>query len=572
MSSSFLTGALYVSLVICALGLAWRVSCWLRTEIGPDARSAGAMSRAVAIAATLACAPFGRRALSVLGAFALDALLLRRLFAQNRLRAIAHHLLLASFTWLLLMHALAPVVTSSLFPGYQPTLEPWLFLRDLFGAIALAAVLLLAVARRRSLDAGSRKQAVRESMFVALLVVVLVSGFVLEAQKIASPLAFERMADRYAAASDADARAGLRAWWAREFGVPYQHADARLDDASAAKGKALHDEACASCHAKPAFAFVSWPLSRLLVPLASSLDTAGAGAWLLHLHALAIVAGVATLPFTRFFHAIAAPFAMLFDAVARSGSSPNLARTAALRSVRRAVALDACVRCGLCDTTCSVAPMSRWLDNDSLLPSRKVRIVGDIAHGRLPLSGNVIQPIRGEVLRAAEGAFLCTDCARCTSNCPVNLDLTDLWEAGRRDLAAAGLGPPEQWIGARTPLAWAEALRTEGADARASSERLASERAIFARCIQCQACTSVCPVVAHGADGHADLTLQRVMNLLRLGRGDLALGSRMVLACAACYQCEEHCPEGIPVARIMLELRSMAVNRLGAVREREAAS
>jgi heterodisulfide reductase subunit C len=405
-----------------------------------------------------------------------------------------------------------------------------------------------------------------------LLVVALASGFLLEAQKIASPLAFERMADQYAAAADADARASLRAWWAREFGVPYERADARLDDASVAKGRALHDEACASCHAKPVSAFVSWPLSRLLAPLARALDAAGAGAWLLHLHALAIVAAVATLPFTRFFHAVASPFAMLLDAVARIGSPASGARSAALRSVRRAVALDACVRCGLCDAACSVAPLSRWLGNDSLLPSRKLRIVGDIAGGRLPLSRNVVQPIRGEVLRAAEGAFLCTDCGRCTSNCPVALDLADLWEAGRRDFAAADIGPPEQWIQARTPLAWSEALRTERADARASPVRFATDHATFARCIQCQACTSVCPVVAHGADGHVDLTPQRVMNLLRLGRGDLALGSRMVLACASCYQCEEHCPEAIPVARIMLELRAMAASRLGAVRDGEAAS
>jgi heterodisulfide reductase subunit C len=75
-------------------------------------------------------------------------------------------------------------------------------------------------------------------------------------------------------------------------------------------------------------------------------------------------------------------------------------------------------------------------------------------------------------------------------------------------------------------------------------------------------------VVAHSIDAGdgVDLTPQKVMNLLRLGLGDLTLGSRMVWDCASCYQCQEHCPEGIRVADIMLELRALAVQRLGAVR------
>jgi heterodisulfide reductase subunit C len=75
-----------------------------------------------------------------------------------------------------------------------------------------------------------------------------------------------------------------------------------------------------------------------------------------------------------------------------------------------------------------------------------------------------------------------------------------------------------------------------------------------------------------GSDKGVDLTPQKVMNLLRLGLRDLTLGSRMVWDCASCYQCQEHCPEGVRVADIMCELRALAVHRLGAVRDaREAA-
>ena len=109
----------------------------------------------------------------------------------------------------------------------------------------------------------------------------------------------------------------------------------------------------------------------------------------------------------------------------------------------------------------------------------------------------------------------------------------------------------------------------------ASRAPLAFDRRTFSRCVQCQTCTNVCPVVAHAmaadprnaTDQGVDLTPQKVMNLLRLGLPDLALGSRMVWDCATCYQCQEHCPEGIRVADIMCELRALSVRRLAAVRD-----
>ena len=108
----------------------------------------------------------------------------------------------------------------------------------------------------------------------------------------------------------------------------------------------------------------------------------------------------------------------------------------------------------------------------------------------------------------------------------------------------------------------------------ASFAPLSADRRVFSRCVQCQTCTNVCPVVAHSRDSDCgvDLTPQKVMNLLRLGMRDLTLGSRMVWDCATCYQCQENCPEGIRVTDIMCELRSLAVQRLGAVRGRRELS
>jgi heterodisulfide reductase subunit C len=159
------------------------------------------------------------------------------------------------------------------------------------------------------------------------------------------------------------------------------------------------------------------------------------------------------------------------------------------------------------------------------------------------------------------------------------LDLQDLWQAGRGDLASVGLPAPAQWVQARPALAWAESLQSDSwphsfSDPDAIHAPLSADRSSFSRCVQCQTCTNVCPVVAHSTDpaSAVDLTPQKVMNLLRLGLRDLTLGSRMVWSCATCYQCQEHCPQGIRVADIMLELRALAVRRLGSVRSHKEAS
>jgi len=480
----------------------------------------------------------------------------------------------AGFMLLLLMHALAAVVTVKLFPGYEPTRAPYLFLRNLCGAMVVVgvALFLFGLWRRRTSHGPVRRP--MASSFVALLGFILVTGFLLEADKIASPRAFYRMAKQFSGTTDPAELKPLRAVWAREFGVAFDDLKGPMASGLMEKGREMHEDDCATCHATPASAFVSYPVARALAPLAGVLDEGRADTWLLYLHVFACFLGLATLPFTRFYHAVAAPVSLLVN-----GAAPSREFSAAARASRRALALDACVRCGICDGHCSVAPLARYLGNPYLLPSHKLIATAELASGRLLQSGEEGDSNGDEALRAAEGAFLCTDCGRCTSVCPVGLDLEDLWQAGRGDLASAGLPAPAQWVQARPALAWAESLQADSwqhsfADPDAAYAPLSADRRSFSRCVQCQTCTNVCPVVAHSIDPEfgVDLTPQKVMNLLRLGLRDLTLGSRMVWDCATCYQCQEYCPEGIRVADIMVELRALAVHRLGPVRSRRAPS
>ena len=567
--------ALYASLLLCGMGLLWRISAWWRLRIGPDVRAVTLAQRWSALLRGAAASLLSRRIFQICTVFFLDVLLQRRLYRANKLRWLAHLLMFVGFMALLLMHALAAVVTVKLFPGYEATRNPYLFLRNLFGAMTLLglSLFLFGLWRRRRRTRFAPARPAMAAAFVTLLGFVLLTGFLLEANKIVSPQAFYRMAKEFNGSADPVELRPLRAVWSREFGVAFDDLKEPITPELLRQGRTMHEADCATCHASAASAFVSYPVSRLLVPLAPVLDAAQGPAWLLYLHVFACLVGLATLPFTRFFHALAAPVGLLVSGTTKA-QTPSSAGLAA----RRALALDAYVACGICDTHCTVAPLARYLNNRYLLPSHKIVATGALAFGRAPFAARTADA--GEqALRIAEGAFGCTDCARCSIACPVGLNLQDLWQAGRDDLAHAGLPAPAQWVQARPALDWAESLQSDAwphsfSDPGALDAPLSANRSSFSRCVQCQTCTNVCPVVAHSTDPACgvDLTPQKVMNLLRLGLRDLTLGSRMVWSCAGCYQCQENCPQGIRVADIMLELRGLSVQRLGSVRKQKEVS
>lgn len=550
--------ALYASLAVCALGLLWRVATWFSRRIGPEARTVSIGQRlAAAIVGSLkALSP--RNVPHFLKAILVDTMLQGRLFAADKLRWLGHLLILWGFTFLLGMHALAAIVTAKLFAGYQPTLDPYQALRNLFGAMVIVGVALLVAGRLRTPRVARRPRRLGDSVFMGLLGLVMATGFLLEGAKIASPRAFYRMADSYIGTTDPAELLPLRTVWAADFGVAFDDLPDSADPKVLEEGRELHRDACASCHTPTTSAFVSYPVSRAMAPVIGPLDAGQADAWLLYVHLVACFLGIATLPFTRLFHAVSDPVALMVN-----GAAPNAAFTAAGRASRRALALDACTSCGICDDHCSVAPVARSLRNPELLPSHKLLATGAVAGGSLRQPGSA--PQAAEV---SEGAFLCTDCGRCTARCPVGLDLADMWTAQRADLAAAGLPSLASWIQARPAVEWADTLASRPGREDVAGP-LSGDRGTFVKCVQCQTCTNVCPVVAHSIDPEsgADLTPQKVMNLLRLGLADLAIGSRMVWDCATCYQCQEHCPEGVRVTDVMCELRSLAHRRLGAVRD-----
>ncbi len=535
---------------IAAAGSLWRMAGWLRR--GLPVVPSSARGRAGALLASLGRAPRGMRARRLLSALLRDVLAQRRLWTRDPVRWAAHLLLFTGFTGLFFLHALGDVVTVRLAAGYMPTVSPWLWLRDLLGALVILG---FALGSGRRLAARGRLPAPRrrDPLFVLLVLGIVVTGFALGGVKITSAPAFERMLRDYASVSDAEA-AALRTYWGTEYGVAFPPQVAAATPSELAAGEAVHQAACAACHARPQTALLSYSLSRVLRAIAPGLASWGAEAWLLRLHQLLCVLAIAYLPFGRAFHVVSAPVALLAGAGTTPPSDPN-------RHARRALALDACVRCGLCDERCSVAPLASVLGNVLVLPAAKLDALRAVARGRLD-GGR-------QIARLSEGAYTCSDCGRCTAGCPVGLRLDDLWSAGTEALRERGELPAVEWVKRTTAAEWADRLAASPPAPCPPLPRYTSltvDRRTFSPCVQCQTCTNVCPVVAHSDRvSGVDATPQKVMNLLRLGLADLALGSRMVWDCATCYQCQEHCPAGIRVTEVLYELRNRGYERLGAL-------
>ncbi|MGD0946999.1 MAG: 4Fe-4S dicluster domain-containing protein [Candidatus Binatia bacterium] len=549
MTSFFIPWGLIASLAIAATGIAYRVVIWLSRSVDDRATCPPASVRVAALVTGTFGSLFGPRMPRMLAAFGLDVLVQRKLWQRDRLRWLAHMAIFVGFGGLFLVHALHGVVTEKLWPGYCSTVNPWLWLRDLLGLLAVAGLALTEVRRRfsRSLLPAPKP---RDLVFVALVAAILATGFLLTAAKIISAPDFERMVATYSNLS-AEEQQPLKVYWQTEYGMVFP---ASAPDAALLKtGEEVHESACASCHSRPQSAFVSYPLSRLLRAVAVPLAAANASVVLFNLHVLLCLLGIAYLPFGRALHIFAAPTSLVAAAGAATPATVNAV-------ARRSLALDACVRCGLCDERCSVAALWALFDNPLVLPASKLDGVRRLSAEKL-IDAN-------ELATLAQGAYACTECGRCTRDCPVGLDLDDLWTALKARLASCGQPTPAARVKTASASQWADRLAassgTNGAVARAG--RLTDAPRIFSHCVQCQTCTNVCPVVAESfGPGGVDATPQRVMNLLRLGMTELALGSRMVWNCTTCYQCQEHCPAGIRVTDVLYDLRNQAYAQMSAL-------
>lgn len=553
--------ALLLSLAVFSVGIVWRICSWFRTRVGLDATGVPTGARAASTVRGLAARLFSRRLPGFCRILFLEVGLQTRLIREDFFRWLTHVSIFCGFVLLLLMHALDEWITQPLIQNYASTLNPFLFLRDLFGAFLLVG-LLGAVARRLRAQTFSLTSVAGDWLAIGLLVLIALSGILLAGAKILSASIFDKMVADYAPMLEAEDVPALRGYWSAEYAVVFPAGVDLAGPDALERGRELHEDSCSSCHSTPGTAFLSYGAALLLKPWAVWLDQNRVHILLWQVHFLTCFLGLAYLPFSKMFHVISSPISLLAAGAARPAAD---GRDRAGAVTRRALALDACIRCGICSRHCSVRPLFTTIPNKRILPSEKLLAVAAWARRK----------DRGiaALVTLSEGSHLCTLCLRCTQVCPVGIDLQDLWFSSRAELASCGFPDPHVWIREKDTATWAERVNplpvpSPGEEGGLAHISLAAYADRLLACVQCQMCTNVCPVVAcaENTGKDVDLTPQQIMNLLRLGLKEMTLGSTMVWNCVTCYQCQEHCPEGIPVADILYDLRNLAYQHFRAYR------
>ncbi len=504
---------------------------------------------------------FSRKVWTICRTLIVDVLAQWPIARQSKVRWLMHVGLFYGVVLLVLLHALDELILADWTTDYASTLNPYMALRNVLGFL-MAVALVAAWAGRRRNPVLKRFTSASDRWLLVLLAVILISGITLEASQIISAPVFDEMVADYWGSEDAQEIEPLKAFWARRFAVVFKSpVDGSAE--SIAAGEELHIAYCADCHSPPRSAFMAYPLARAARPVAPLLNRMRVDLAMWYLHFIAGCLALALVPFGKFFHLVSVPVSLVVRAVADAiDTSPEN------RSTRRAMGVDACTHCGVCSQHCSVAPIMTAIENPSILPSEKIGQVDRMARCKLSLA---------ELRRLAQGSDICTACGRCTDVCPSGIDLQDLWLASEADLHASGYRPPHGWIRTRSMAQWADQAKEDQAAGAEAEKRLPGPKFTgnpdtFRECVQCTTCTTVCPVVAASENPKADLdmTPQQVMNLMRLELKAAALGCRMVWDCVTCYKCQEHCPQGVPVADVLYELRNEACRRLNPDTDRAA--
>ncbi len=573
----FFRVSLSIALVIFCFGTLFRISCWFRYRLIEEDRKYSQSARLLAAVQGIAATVFSPKIVTLAKVFLLDILLQIRTLRESFPRWLMHMGIYAGFMVLLCMHALEAVISENLFAQYYSTLNPYLFVRDLAGFVAIFGIA-IALHRRFFTKSPRLKTNAMDCYAIAIIAVIMISGILLKGVQITSYSEFKTMEEDYSAFEDPDDIMALESYWVHRFGLVSPH-EIDLDDTETlARGRELHQDYCADCHSSSKWAFTGYATAKMISPIAVALDRADVAAVLRYIHFLACFIGLAYLPFSKMFHIISSPLMLLSNAVMDKATShpANLA-------TKRLLELDACTHCGTCSMRCAVGSACEVIPNQNILPSEKIAALKVLAANPMANGQN-----RRDL---QEGLCLCTNCHRCTDVCPVGIDLQELWAAVREDLLKKDT--PE--LSLLSPLSIYRALITDGvqtgddqkplrlaintvaaefhreiADGTLSLQsrddlqqqlQLSIQGKTYSVCYNCKTCTTACPLVHHSDHPQKDLGLvpHQMMHAISLGLKDFVLGSRMLWVCLGCYRCQEQCPQGVRVTDVFYQLKNIAM-------------
>lgn len=570
---------LYISLGIFILGLIYKVYTWFSLKIGISAQDYTPSQRFSAAVKGTVGVVFSSKILLLIKAFILDVLLQRRILKEDFLRWLMHMLLYGGFMLLLLMHALENFISAKLFSNYHSTVNPFMFLRDLFGFMVVVGIG-IAILRRFIMKVPRLKTSGMDAYAIFIVVVIIFSGIFLEGVKITSHTSFKYMVEDYAGLypeDDPEEFEALESYWVENYAVVSPNVQAPFDEDVLEQGMESHESYCAECHSRPEWAFTGYAVAKAIKPVALPLDDVDAANILWYIHFLACFIGLAYLPFSKMFHIFSTPASLLANAVMEKETSDP-----ANVVTRQAMELDACTHCGTCSLRCSASTSFDVLGNEYILPSEKMTFLKTLAKGK-KLSNDKLHAIQ-------EGVYLCTNCDRCTVVCPSGINLKELWFNVREDLIQRELpellmlspfsfyrGLHRNHIAAdeyRTPIETAsravacnfeQAMDKSVPISLSDKEKDVSSQLpgaeTFVHCFGCQTCTTVCPVVMNYENPQEVVGLlpHQIMNCLGLGLTEMATGPQMLWDCLTCYQCQEHCPQSVKVTDVLYQLKNLSI-------------
>ena len=560
---------LYAALIICITGTGIRLYSWVKKRpllfASDTPGSAGVLKR-------IRTRLFSRHIIICVRSFFTDVLLQRRIIQTSIVRWTMHGLIFTGFIALVLMHAMDSLITEQLFPYYYSTINPFFFLRSLFGLMVLAGIG-IAVFRRYVKQPNRLRNAPPDLFLIVLIAVIILSGVLLEGMKMASVTEFTVMVEDYAGLSYEDEDvAALEAFWVKEFALTSARAVPPFDPDTIALGMEVHESSCMDCHSPNRSAFLGYAAAKLLSPVAVALDRMKMVDVFYYFHILACFIGLALIPFSKMFHMVATPASLLANAVNTPGAPPLSSPPAKQR-----MELDACTHCCTCNLHCSAGMIRERVPNEFILPSEKMQALKQISQGKTA---------DNHTLSALfQGIYLCTSCDRCTVSCPSGIHIKAIWQSAKENLArrrpddtlamtgfsfhrrinrsavtvisdavqpVSGTALDHGPIDRSTPLALGPINKTSRALPDLPSA------ATFSHCFGCQNCSTICPVVAQFDTPEETLTLlpHQIMYTLGLGLTDMARDAAMIWNCLSCYQCQEHCPQNVGVCDLLFLLKN----------------
>ena len=574
--------SLYIALILFVCGLIYKVSTWFRYSLDTADSEITPTKRFVAAIKGIVLTVFSAKIVILIKVIVLDVFLQLRVLREDFLRWLMHMLIFWGFMLLVFMHALESYISEPLFADYYSTVNPFMFLRDLFGFMVIVGIG-IAIYRRFILKVARLSTNAMDHYAIAIVAIIMVSGVFLEGLKITSYSAYVQMQEDYAELEEEEEIQALESYWVANYGLVSANVKGPFEEDVLAQGEELNAESCVDCHSRPQAAFTGYVVSKMIHPIAVGLDQAGGVNILWYIHFLACFAGLAYLPFSKMFHMFASPLSLMTHAVMDEEQSDK-----ANIATRQIMELDACTHCGTCSLRCSVGIAFEEISNVNILPSEKLASIKALAAGK-KLSEQQLRAIQ-------EGLYLCTNCQRCTVVCPVGINLQQLWFNVREALLQKGypelliLSPLSLYRGLMSgnmtqdrytkPLQLvknmiADEFKLEDVHDNTLTEvhmnrKLKSKLGLtvqggtFSYCFNCKTCTLSCPVVNNFDNPRDALGLEphHIMRATVLGLGDLIFGSKMLWTCLGCYQCQENCPQGVQVTDVFYELKNMALQQV----------